>query len=366
MKACGFAPMKTIFFRSRSDEALLAEHRKNPPLSPFSKGGICRSREDNSQVRSSRELRFSIHLFEKEGQEEIFSEEKNHFSWLPIFFWTGLFFITIFTACTPKGPPVSESEVKAVFERTIPSSIDDKAWEHVPVHHAKLLTQDMVEPRLMQASTPFMDVQSVTDGQKIVFRLNWSDPTIDDVPGPGRFGDAVAVQLPAATTPDVPAPQMGENGKPVEITYWSAIFQAMVNGRQDDIHAIYPQAKVDYYPFEAAPLKQGSAAQQEMAKRYAPARSLGNPMSGPRTVPVQDLVAEGPGTLRPAEKMLSSGSGKHLKDGWTVIIVRPFPNGAQLGGRTQVAFAVWEGSHQEVGARKMRTAWIPLALEGAK
>jgi len=47
----------------------------------------------------------------------------------------------------------------------------------------------------------------------------------------------VAVQLPAATTPDVPAPQMGEEGKPVEITYWSAIFQATVNGRKDDIQA---------------------------------------------------------------------------------------------------------------------------------
>jgi ethylbenzene dehydrogenase len=275
-------------------------------------------------------------------------------------------FSVLLVTCTPKGPPVSESEVTAVFEKTIPSSIEDKTWEKIPVHHAKLLLQDMVEPRLMQASTAFVDVQSVTDGQKIIFRLNWNDATVDDVPGPGRFGDAVAVQLPAVATPDVPAPQMGENGKPVEITYWSAIFQAMVNGRKDDIHAIYPQAKVDHYPFEAAPLKQGSAAQQEMAKRYAPARSLENPMSGPRTIPVQDLVAEGPGTLRPAEKLLSSGSGKHSQDGWTVIIVRPFPNGMQLGGRTQVAFAVWEGSHQEVGARKMRTAWIPLSLGSSK
>ena len=31
-----------------------------------------------------------------------------------------------------------------------------------------------------------------------------------------------------------------------------------------------------------------------MAKRYAPARALENPMSGPRTEPVQDLIAEGP------------------------------------------------------------------------
>ena len=159
---------------------------------------------------------------------------------------------------------------------------------------------------------------------------------------------------------------MGEEGKFVEITYWSAVLQAVVNGRKDDIQAIYPRAKVDHYPFEAASLKPGSPAQQEMEKRYAPARSLGNPMAGPRTVPVQDLVAEGPGTLRLADKAVSSGTGKYDKAGWTVLLFRPLPNGAQLGGRTQVAFAVWEGSHEEVGARKMRTAWIPLALGSAQ
>ncbi|OGQ56019.1 MAG: hypothetical protein A2W66_07645, partial [Deltaproteobacteria bacterium RIFCSPLOWO2_02_56_12] len=247
-----------------------------------------------------------------------------------------------------------------------PATVEDRIWERVPLHPAKLLLQDVVEPRLMQASTSFVQVQSVTDGQKIVFRLAWNDPTVDDVPGPGQFADACAVQLPAATTADIPAPQMGEQGRPVEITYWSANFQAVVNGRKDDIQAIYPRASVDHYPFEAASLKPGSAAQQEMAKRYAPARSLGNQMAGPRTVPVQDLLAEGPGTIRPAEKTLSSGSGKHSRDGWSVLLVRPLPSGVQLGGRTQVAFAVWEGSHQEVGSRKMRSAWIPLALGKAR
>jgi len=268
--------------------------------------------------------------------------------------------------CRKAEPPVSEAEVKAIMEKALPAAAEDKVWERVPVHPAKLLLQDVVEPRLMQPSTSMVRVQAVTDGQKIAFRLSWSDSTLDDLPGPARFSDAVAVQLPAATTPDVPNPQMGENGKPVEITYWSANFQAVVDGRKDDIHAIYPRAAVDHYPFEAASLKPGSPAQQEMEKRYAPARSLGNPMSGPRTGPVQDLVAEGPGTIHPADKTVSSGAGKHSKDGWTVVLIRPLPKGVQPGGRTQVAFAVWEGSHQEVGPKKMRTPWIPLALGSAK
>ena len=268
--------------------------------------------------------------------------------------------------CGKKEPPVSEAEVKAVFEKSLPSTVDDKVWERVPAHPAKLLLQDMVEPRLLQASTPFVRVQSVTDGRKVAFLLTWKDATLDDVPGPALFGDACAVQLPATTAADVPAPQMGEDGKTVEITYWSAIFQASVNGRKDDIHALYPRATVDHYPFEAPSLKAGSPAQQEMAKRYAPARGAENPMAGPRTVPVQDLLADGPGTIRFAEKTVSSGSGKYSGGGWTVLLVRPLPNGAQPGGRTQVAFAVWEGSRQEVGARKMRTAWIPLSLGSAQ
>jgi hypothetical protein len=272
----------------------------------------------------------------------------------------------VFIGCGKKGPPISDAEVRAAFAKTLPATAEDKIWERIPVHPAKLLPQDMVEPRLMEASTSSVRVQSVTDGQKIVFRLSWKDTTFDDLPGPGRFGDAVAVQLPTATTADVPAPQMGEDGKAVEITYWSALFQAVVDGRKDDIHAIYPHAQIDHYPFEAASLKAGSPAQQAMEKRYSPARSFDNPMAGPRTVPVQDLVAEGPGTIRPAEKTLSNGTGRHSPEGWTVLLIRPLPNGAQPGGRTQVAFAVWQGSHQEVGGKKMRTAWIPLALGDAQ
>jgi DMSO reductase family type II enzyme heme b subunit len=283
-----------------------------------------------------------------------------------LLFIIALALCAVFLGCAKTEPPVSSAEIRAVVETTLPSTIEDKRWERVPYHPAKLLLQDVVEPRLMQPSTPVVRVQAVTDGQRIAFRLSWTDPTLDDLPEAGRFGDAVAVQLPAAQSSDVPNPTMGEDGKPVEITYWSASFQAMVNGRKDDITAAHPQAKIDHYPFEAAPLKPGSPAQQGMALRYAPARSLGNAMAGPRSVPVQDLIAEGPGTIRPADKTVSTGVGKRSQDGWTVVLIRPVPNGTSTGGRSQAAFAVWEGSRQEVGARKMRTAWIPVALGSTK
>jgi hypothetical protein len=54
------------------------------------------------------------------------------------------------------------------------------------------------------------------------------------------------------------------------------------------------------------------------------------------------------------------------ENGWSVVLSRPLPTGLDPGRRTQVAFAVWQGAHQEAGARKMRTVWVPLAIERGK
>lgn len=262
--------------------------------------------------------------------------------------------------------PVSPAEVKALPVQALPEKPDDPAWRTAPVHAAALLPQDVVEPRLMAPSTVSLEAQALSDGKRVAFRLAWSSPGHADTVIPARFSDAVAVQLPARTAADAPNPMMGEAGQPVEITYWRAAWQAMVDGRPDTLAAFYPNAKVDHYPFEAATLAAGSPEQAAMAKRFAPARALGNPMAGPRQRPVQDLRATGPGTLSPAEQQVSSGAGKATPGGWAVVIVRPLPAGLEPGKRSQVAFAVWQGAQGEVGARKMRTGWIPLSLEGGK
>lgn len=267
---------------------------------------------------------------------------------------------------------LSPSEVRAVQVPAAALSTDpaDPAWSRVPVHAAALLPQDVVEPRLLAASTAAVEVQAMTDGARLAFRLAWAAPARSDRVLPATFSDACAVQLPAAAgaagPSGVPNPMMGEATQPVEISYWRAAWQAVVDGRPDTLAALYPNSRVDAYPFESASLASGSADQVAMARRYAPARSLGNPMAGPRQSPVQDLVASGPGTLRPAGKAVSTGTGKATPEGWAVVIVRPLPAGVRPGTRSQAAFAVWQGQKGEVGARKMRTGWIPLSLEGSK
>jgi hypothetical protein len=270
--------------------------------------------------------------------------------------------VGLVAACTRSMPPPA-AEVVAVQAAQLSTDPSDAAWRDAPVYTAALVPQDMVEPRLLEPSTDKVQVRVLSDGKRIAFRLEWDDGSDDDVPGLGRFSDACAVQLPVTIEADVPAPQMGESQRPVEIVYWRAYWQSMVDGREDTIKALFPNATVDHYPFEAAALQPGSEAQREMAARYAPARALGNAMAGPRAQPVQDLVAEGPGTLRPATESRSAGAGKRTEHGWSVVLSRPLPKGLDRGHRTQVAFAVWRGEHQEAGARKMRSVWIPLLLQ---
>ena len=275
-----------------------------------------------------------------------------------------IFPILILSAACSRAPRLA-NDVEIVPAAKLTLDTNDAVWRDAPEHVAKLLLQDLVEPRLMKPSTAEVRVQAIANGNEVAFRLHWIDATKDDQSSPGRMVDSCAVQLPQKTEKDAPAPQMGEAARGVEITMWRADWQAYVNGRGDTIRDVYPNAAVDHYPFEAHSLEPGSAVQGEMAKRYAPAAAVGNRRVGPRKTPVEDLLATGPGSLSPNAAGTSNGRGERTKDGWAVVIQRRLPEGLSAKVRSQVAFAVWEGSQQEAGARKMRTGWIPLSLKEA-
>jgi hypothetical protein len=257
---------------------------------------------------------------------------------------------------------VSPSEVVVVSGQKITDDPNDGVWWGLPYHPAKLILQDMVEPRLMEPSTPEVEVTAMTDGKEVAFRLEWIDDSQSDMPGPQKFIDGCAVQLPQKPDTNVPAPQMGEENKTVEIAYWRADWQAFVDGRADEITSIYPNASVDHYPFRAESLKKDPKAQGEMEQRYAPARRLGNSRSGPRKQPVEDMLAEGPGTLTRTDSR-SRGRGVKTPKGWAVVIIRPMPEGLTPQKASNIAFAVWQGANRETGARKMRTGWVPLVIK---
>ncbi|MBL8218981.1 MAG: hypothetical protein JNL62_07120 [Bryobacterales bacterium] len=264
-----------------------------------------------------------------------------------------------------RGPTLT-TEVVAVPVQKPPVTPTDAAWNNAPEHAAKLLLQDLVEPRLMKPSTAEVRVRALQNGSEIAFRMEWNDASQNDLPGPAKFLDGCAVQIPQTIEANPPDPQMGSAGHPVQVTFWRADWQASVNGRKDDIHSLYPNASVDHYPFQAHSLEPGSTAQKEMMQRYAPAQAAGNRRVGPREAPVEEMVAEGPGTLSPNKDGFARGQGVKTKTGWSVVLLRKYPAGLAAKTRTNVAFAIWEGSAQEVGSRKMRTGWIPLSVREAK
>ena len=256
-------------------------------------------------------------------------------------------------------------DVQIVAVPAIPTDVADPAWNAAPEHVAKLLMQDLVEPRQLKATTAEVRVRAVASGPDLAVRLQWADTTKNDISAPSKFSDGCAIQVPSKVEVGVPAPQMGEADKPVEIVFLNASWQSEVDGRGDTIKALYPNASIDHYPHDAASLQKGSDAQKAMAARYSPARALGNPSASPRTSAVQDLVAKGPGTLAPASASSSTGRGVRTADGWSVVIIRKIPAGLSATIPSQIALAVWDGAQEEVGARKMRTGWITLSMKGS-
>ena len=272
--------------------------------------------------------------------------------------YASLLAVAILAGCERAPAAAPSSEVKALRVASLPSQPDDPAWDRAPAHAAALMKQELVEPRKLRPSATEVRVQALTDGTTVAFRLLWTDAKAEDLRMPASFGDACAVQTPASAAPDLPAPQMGERGKKVEISYWSASGPAWEEGRSDEVRTFHPNAQIDHYPFTAAPLEKDPEAQARMAKLYAPAHAVGNMARRA----VQDLVAEGPGTIAPAADQVSRGRGSRDAQGWRVVIARPLPKGLGPDGRSQVAFAVWNGSEEDAGSRKMHTGWIPFVV----
>jgi Ethylbenzene dehydrogenase. len=221
----------------------------------------------------------------------------------------------VFLAGCDAGPPVSRNEVVIATAASLPEGPGTRSGKRPRSTTPPSPSRTLVEPRLLVASTATVRVQAATDGSRVAFRLAWEDPDASEVAAPARFSDACAVQLPQRLDRDLPAPQMGEPGKPVEVAYWRASWQRWTEGREDAITSVYPRAAIDHYPAEAPSLPEGSPEREAMASRYSPARALGNVLEGPRERPVEDLVAEGPGTLAPRSERSRRERGRGRRRG---------------------------------------------------
>jgi len=154
-------------------------------------------------------------------------------------------------------------------------------------------------------------VGALHNGEVLVFRLEWEDPSEDaELRDNDSFPDAAAIALPAAE--GAPLVLMGAPGKPVNAWYW----------RADE----------------------------------------------PDTA--RHITAEGLGTSRTLDTSLISANGFWKEGRWRVLIARAMnvdvPGAARIqpGIETGFGVAIWEGSHKErAGIKAFSGDWKTLTID---
>src|SRR5512145_1252387 len=85
----------------------------------------------------------------------------------------------------PAAPPVQN--VLVVAAKSVPDGPEDSAWQAAPVYAAKMIPQDLVEPRQMVPSTSEVRVRAIHNDSEIAFRLEWDDATQNDLGDQDHF-----------------------------------------------------------------------------------------------------------------------------------------------------------------------------------
>jgi DMSO reductase family type II enzyme heme b subunit len=233
-------------------------------------------------------------------------------------------------------------------------------WKRARPVTVTMLPQTVTPPNNPEPAVKELVVRAVHNGGWLAFLVEWKDPTISNTIVLDNFGDQVAIQLPVSVKGPTPSPMMGNAGGRVNIMQWRAAFQRDLDYGAPTVRDLYPNAWADVYPDEVM----GAAD----ARPYTGALGLENPISRGRATPVLDQMAEGWGTMTVKPDQHALGMGQWKGEAWHVVITRPLAsddvNAPQLtpGDRTVVGFAVWEGGHREVGARKAWAPWVPLVI----
>ena len=241
-------------------------------------------------------------------------------------------------------------------------------WKKAKVEKITLMAQPMVAPRPKTTTTAELEVQSVHNASEIAFRVRWKDTEKSEAGRLGEFSDALAIQFPVKTKEPPPPVFMGAKDDPVHIFHWRAQYQRDVEKGKPEMKDLYPNISIDIYPMEYpdwGKLEQVDAQKREV---FSPGKASGNPQSYEKSG-VDEIFAEGFST---SSVQIPHGASAHAKwenGQWTLIIVRPLmiEGGSTLtpGGKSNVAFAAWQGGKGEVGSRKCVTMmWTPLLVQG--
>lgn len=187
------------------------------------------------------------------------------------------------------------------------TNVNDAVWAKTPAQEVSLATAPAFHPDAAAiAAGVALKVQAVQDKKNIYLRLSWQDGSANaQIRGLNDFKDAVAVQFPTNKN-KATSPFMGEKGKRVNIWRWAA----------------------------------GDT--------------------------VENLFAEGFGTLTPSETQYLKGIGVYKDGGWSVILSRSLsaPTAGDITFEKKsipVAFSAWDGGNGERdGFKAVTLEWLDL------
>ncbi|HML97619.1 MAG TPA: ethylbenzene dehydrogenase-related protein [Tepidiformaceae bacterium] len=256
---------------------------------------------------------------------------------------------------TNTNPAVSQTLYLTAYESAKDPGLDptDGAWKDTVAVRVPLTAQR--GSYAAGGSVATVSARALHYNDTLYVRVEWKDATKDEsTTRVEDFSDAVALEFPAKTASTVPSVCMGQADAGVNIWHWRADSDA---GLRDPVE-IYAGASVDGYPSTDA--------------LFYTARAAGNPYANPDLGAVQTLVSQAFGQLTTSTVQDVAGKGVWENDTWAVVFARPYTSegpehaGFSAGARTDVAFAVWDGSQGERNGMKAASQFITLSIAGAK
>ncbi len=273
--------------------------------------------------------------------------------------------IMLLMALTSCGnePPVSLDRIKATYAEGDLRGItmEDPRWKAAVETPITLAKQLIALPKSENDGVTEIRIKALYNESWTAFLLTWDDPTPDHLARIGKYSDSIAIQFPGVPG-DLPDSAMGGapgSARPVVIHQWKAVWQEAEAGNIEGIRTFYPNTWSDIYIFEMA---KDDTARAVMERTFTTSVAAENPLAHHGTA-VRDLESVGFGSVEFAAEQTSAGYGQWENGQWRVIISRPIARdrGALDTSRLfYAAFAVWDGSRLEVGARKMQSSWFPI------
>ena len=225
-----------------------------------------------------------------------------------------------------------------------------------PAHPAWAQTTGIQVPLVGQPATyfagpgtiPTLSAQALQFGGTLYVRVEWQDATEDgSAVRVQDFADGVALEFPASAANTVPAICMGQAAAGVNIWHWRADSESgPLDPREVYVNTLSDGSPVNFYT----------------------AREAGNPYSQTGASPVQNLLAQAFGTISPSNVQDVAGHGVYANGKWAVVFARPLTAGGtglvafDGGVKTDMAFAVWNGSAGERNGNKSISQFVTLSV----